>query len=92
MTGSGVVFARTSDLLDLPTDLVDLAPPPAPQVIYVAAQPAAPAEAAPTPASIYHSADSPPPAEATPLPQQMVIYDREQWALDAERARQQNTP
>jgi hypothetical protein len=62
--GTGVVFVRTVDLFDLPADLVDLQPPPQPQVVYVSApapvyapEAAAPveqpAEAAPTPAQQY---------------------------------------
>lgn len=87
LSGSGLVFARTSDLLDLPADLVDLQPAPAPRMIYVAAQAAAPVEAAPAPATIYQNMEEPTPAETAMPPQQLVILDREQWALDAQRAR-----
>jgi hypothetical protein len=47
VTGSGVVWLRSADVLDLPADLVDIAPPQ-PQVVYVSV-PAAPELAAPTP-------------------------------------------
>lgn len=67
--GTGIVFVRTADLFDIPADLADLAPPPAPAVVYVAVQAAA------TPAP-------PPPTVA---PQQLVILDRQQWAVDAQR-------
>ena len=77
VSGSGVVYARTSDVLDIPADLVDLAPPPAPQVVYVSA-PAA-AYAAPTPA--------PEVTAPTLAPQQMVLLDRQQWAQQAQAAR-----
>ncbi len=76
---TGRVFVRTTDLYGMP-DLVDLAPTSAPVVIerpvYVAAQPEPAQEAAPT------MRELPP----TMAPQQMVILDRQQWALDAQRA------
>jgi hypothetical protein len=75
---TGVVFVRTADLVGIPADLVDLAPAPAPQVIYVAAQPAAIANPEPP----YEVTNAAP----TLMPQQMVILDRQQWALDAQRA------
>jgi hypothetical protein len=60
--GTGVVFVRTSDLYDVPADLVDLKPAPAPQVVYVSAPApayAAPVvEAAPTPAEQQYQAAS----------------------------------
>lgn len=82
VTGSGVVWLRSADVLDLPADLADLQPPPVapqPQVVYqpvyIASQPE---QAAPT---IEPSA--PPPTMA---PQTAAILDRNQWALDAQRA------
>ena len=57
VVGSGVVWLRSADVLDLPAGLADVQPPPAPQVVYVSvpqAPPQAPAsqaaESAPTPA------------------------------------------
>jgi len=42
VSGSGVVYARTSDVLSIPGDLADLQPAPAPHVVYVSV-PGAPA-------------------------------------------------
>jgi hypothetical protein len=59
VVGSGVVWLRSADVLDLPDGLVDLQPPPAPAVVYVPVSAPAPAyaaplvEAAPTPATVY---------------------------------------
>ncbi len=58
VSGSGVVWLRSADVFDLPTDLADLQPPPTPQVVYqgvnapVVEQPA-PALATPTERPIY---------------------------------------
>jgi hypothetical protein len=75
MDGSGRVFVRTSDLYGVP-ELVDLQPAPTALVIerpvYVASQPR---EAAPTQ-----------PAPVVVAPQTQVLLDRQQWALDAQRA------
>lgn len=38
VSGSGLVWLRTADVFDLPTDLADLAPTQAPQVVYVASE------------------------------------------------------
>ena len=65
-SGTGVVFVRTSDLFNIPADLVDLAPTPAPVVVerpvYVVNQPA-PAVATPEP---YTMASEPHPTILTP--------------------------
>lgn len=50
VTGSGVVWLRSADVLDLPADLADLQPPPAPVVIERPIYVSAPVEAVPTPA------------------------------------------
>jgi hypothetical protein len=76
---SGVVWLKADQVLDLPADLVDLEPTPAPVVIerpvYVASQP----QAAPTPEP-YTAASEPP---TTMAPQQAAIYDRQVWAMHA---------
>jgi hypothetical protein len=58
VVGSGVVWLRSADVLDLPDGLVDLAPPPAPQVVYVSAP--APPQQAPVVAPAYQAADAAP--------------------------------
>jgi len=77
--GTGRVFVRTADLYGVP-ELVDLQPPPTPQVIerpiYVANQPE-PAVATP---EQYQVAQQ---EALTPAPQQLVIFDREMWAQAA---------
>lgn len=90
VVGSGVVWLRQADVFDLPVDLADLQPPPAPAVVYVAAPqvpaeqpPAAPELAAPTPAPEQQYAVTSAPAAP---PQQTVILDRQQWAMDAQQA------
>jgi hypothetical protein len=64
VTGSGVVWLKADQVLDLPADLVDLAPPPAPAVVYVAVSAPAPAYAAP------HAPVVNAPAETAPTPAQ----------------------
>jgi hypothetical protein len=87
--GSGVVWLRADQVLDLPADLADLQPTNAPQVIerpiYIAAQPA-PAVSTPAPEQ-YMAASEP-----QPLPQQLVILDRQQWAQQAQDARNPAQP
>lgn len=83
--GTGVVFVRTSDVIG--ADLADIAPPPSPAVVYVAApayqQPAAqPLEAVSTPEQQQYQAAS---APAAP-PQYQAIADRQQWAMDVQKA------
>lgn len=65
MAGSGIVYVRTSDVLNLPADLVDLAPPPAPQVVYVPAPAplAGPPAAVPTPTPADYKVTNQPPAD-----------------------------
>jgi hypothetical protein len=63
--GTGVVYARTADLYGIP-ELVDLEPPPAPQVIYQVVS--APAPAAPTPEPEQYMIVSEPPAIPTAAP------------------------
>lgn len=79
--GSGVVWLRSADVLDLPAGLADLQPTTAPVVverpIYVSAP--APEQAAPTP---------PPAAPEMPL-QQAAILDRGAWASQAATAQAQ---
>lgn len=58
VTGSGAVWLRTSDVLDIPAKLVDLQPTAEPAVIYVAA---APAQDPPTP-DWYNDIATPEPA------------------------------
>jgi hypothetical protein len=58
VSGSGVVWLRADQVLDLPADLADLAPTPAPQLVYVASQPA------PAVATIAPPAATDPPAPA----------------------------
>jgi hypothetical protein len=70
----GYCWLRAADV-GLP-DVADLAPTEAPQVIYVAAQPA-PAVATPEPH--YEVTNAAP----TLVPQQAAIYDRQVWALQA---------
>jgi hypothetical protein len=82
VVGSGVVWLKADQVLDLPPGLADLQPPPAPAVVYVPVSAPAPAYAAPTPEPNYQVSNAAP----TPAPQQLVILDREQWALDAQRA------
>jgi hypothetical protein len=62
VAGSGVVWLKADQVLDLPADLVDLQPPPAAQVIYVAAE----AVATPTPA--YEPTSAAQVIEAQPTP------------------------
>jgi hypothetical protein len=84
ISGSGIVYARTADLLDLPADLVDLAPTAAPVIVERPIYVAAPMPAAPTPApDLYQTTQ---PVAPTLAPQELVILDRQQWALDAQRA------
>lgn len=59
VVGSGVVWLLSADVLDLPADLADLQPPPAPAVVYVSA-PAAPAGAVPTIEQPYQTSNQPP--------------------------------
>jgi hypothetical protein len=81
VVGSGAVWLKADQVLDLPADLVDLAPTAAPVIVY---QPVyQPAYAAPTPAPEQYQITNEAP---TPAPQQVVLYDREQWAMDAQRA------
>lgn len=73
------IWVRASELGMGLADIAPTAAPEAPVVerpVYVVSAPAAPAEAAPTPV----------PAVPTLAPQQLVILDREQWALQAQRA------
>jgi hypothetical protein len=79
VTGSGTVWLRADQVLDLPADLVDLQPPPQPQVVYIASQPAA----APT----YDPPAAPQEPAPTMAPQMMVLYDRQQWGAQAATAR-----
>lgn len=76
VSGSGAVWLRADQVLDLPPGLVDLAPTPAPQLVYVAA----PALAAPT-----APAPQAPTEETAPTlaPEQLVILDRQRWAEQA---------
>jgi hypothetical protein len=72
------IWVRASEL---GMGLGDVAPTAAPpqiieRPVYVVSEPAAPAEAVATPA----------PAVPTLAPQQLVLFDRQQWALDAQRA------
>jgi hypothetical protein len=76
VAGSGVVWLKADQVLDLPAGLADLEPAPQPQVIYVAAQPA-PAVATPEPH--YEVTNAAP----TLVPQQAAIYDRQVWAQQA---------
>lgn len=80
--GSGVVWLKADQVLDLPAGLLDLQPTDAPVIVerpvYVAAP--MPAVATPEPEA---AASAPPP---TMQPQQAAIYDRQQWAIDAQRA------
>jgi hypothetical protein len=82
VAGSGVVWLKADQVLNLPEGLADLQPPPAPVVverpIYIAAQQPAHA-AAPT----VSEPSEPPPTVA---PQMQAVWDRQQWALDAQRA------
>jgi hypothetical protein len=84
VVGSGAVWLKADQVLDLPADLVDLQPPPAPAVVYVAVSPPAPAYAAPTPEPNYQVANQDPPTL-----QQLVVLDRQQWAEQVAAARQQ---
>jgi len=59
VTDSGLVWLKADQVLDLPADLTDLQPTDAPQIIYVAAQPA-PAYAAPTMEPLYQVTSDPP--------------------------------
>jgi hypothetical protein len=68
----GYCWLRAADV-GLP-DVADLEPAPQPQVIYIASQPAAIA----TPKSHYEVTSAAP----TLVPQQMVILDRQQWAME----------
>lgn len=81
LDGSGRVFVRTSDLYGVP-ELVDLKPTSAPVIverpIYIAAP--MPAVATPEPEQYQVAAEQP------QTPQQLVILDRQQWAMDAQRA------
>jgi hypothetical protein len=76
VSGSGVVWLKADQVLDLPAGLADLQPTSAPVVIerpvYVAAP--MPAVATPEPA---------PQAAPTLVPQQAAIYDRQMWAQQA---------
>ena len=82
VAGSGVVWLKADQVLDLPPGLADLEPTPAPVVverpIYVSAPPAA-AEAAPT----VSEPSAPPPTMA---PQTAAILDRSAWAAAAATA------
>jgi hypothetical protein len=84
VTDSGVVWLRASDVLDLPADLADLKPAPAPVVIerpiYIASQPAPAAVA--TPEEQYQITSAPP----TMAPQAQAILDRGAWASTAATA------
>lgn len=62
VSGSGVVWLKADQVLDLPDGLVDLQPAPQPAVVYVSA----PAYAAPTPTEQTYTVMSEPPAEPTP--------------------------
>lgn len=79
MSGSGRVFVRTSDLYGVP-DLADLEPTSAPVIVERPVYVAAPLPAVATPAPEQYQ------AAPTTAPQQLVILDRQQWALDAQRA------
>lgn len=86
VTGSGVVWLKADQVLDLPSNLADLAPPPAPAVVYVSAPAAPPAaapvvDAVPTPAPPAFTTASTPPL----APQQAAILDRQQWAMDVQK-------
>lgn len=61
VTGSGVVWLKADQVLDLPFGLADLQPPPMPAVVFVSAPAAlaAPPEAAPTPAPSYAVTSAP---------------------------------
>jgi hypothetical protein len=64
-------------------NLANVAPVPEvqPAVVYVASQP----QAAPSPEQ-YTVANEPPATPAVVAPQTQAILDRQQWALDAQRA------
>jgi hypothetical protein len=78
VAGSGVVWLRSADVLDLPAGLADLEPTQAPVVIerpiYVAARPGTAQEAAPTMSE---------PTAPTMAPQTAAVYDRQVWAMQA---------
>jgi hypothetical protein len=83
VTGSGVVWLKADQVLDLPADLVDLQPAPAPQIVYhvvnqpAAAEPAAAAAATPEPYQV--TSDAPAgdvyttPPHVDPAAQQALI-------------------
>ena len=74
---ANTVWVRAADL---GMNLANVAPAPQvqPQVIYQ------PVYAVPTPTEQRYAVTNEQPA--APAPQQMVILDRQQWALDAQRA------
>lgn len=81
MDGSGRVFVRTTDLYGVP-ELVDLQPVPTAQVIERPVYVAAPMPAAATPEPEQYQVA----AEQPQTLQQAAILDRQQWAMDAQRA------
>jgi len=74
MSGTGLVYVRTADLYDMPADLVDLAPAPAPAVVYVSA-PAEGALAVATP-EIYQTTNAPLPPSSNRTPAQEAERQR----------------
>lgn len=87
VSGSGVVWLKADQVLDLPDGLVDLEPPPAPAVVYVN-QPvyiaSQPEQAAPTPNTDAHQYfDAPPPTMDI---RSQAILDRSGWAAAAATA------
>jgi hypothetical protein len=82
VVGSGVVWLKADQVLDLPSGLADLQPPPTAVVVERPIYVAAPMPAIATPESYTVASESLP----TMPPQQAAIYDRQQWAIDAQRA------
>lgn len=77
VAGSGVVWLRAADLFDLPSDLADMQPPPAPTVVYV---PGAPQQLAPPAPAPSYQVDSAPPS----APPATLTTDERAAALDRE--------
>jgi hypothetical protein len=68
--GSGVVWLRASEVLELPSGLADMQPPPAPEVVYVTVR--QPVEAVPTPGPELYSTAS---QGVQPDPREQLIGD-----------------
>lgn len=80
--GSGVVWMKADQVLDLPAGLADLEPTQAPVIVERPVYVAAPMPAVATPETGQFQVA----AEQPQTLQQAAILDRQQWAMDAQRA------